>query len=104
MKILKYLAIIAFTGVLLYASTDLPNRGGAENRMNQEKSITGTDVPGYYYIKNAYKQTHTPNIVTVVLGDYRSTDTLGEEVVIFTAGIICFMLLRVQRDDEEASS
>jgi multicomponent Na+:H+ antiporter subunit B len=51
-----------------------------------------------YYIENALEQTSTPNIVTAVLADYRSYDTLGETTVIFTAGIVCIYLLRRTRD------
>lgn len=93
--------IIAFTSVLLFASMDLPYRGDPGNRMNQPTSMTDTPVPGHYYIEQAYEDTHTPNMVTVVLGDYRSIDTLGEQVVIFTAGMICFLLLRNVRKEEE---
>lgn len=68
--------------------------------MNRESSITGTEVPGNYYIQKAYHDAHTNNIVTVVLGDYRSIDTLGEQIVIFTAGMICFLLLRKHEEEE----
>lgn len=100
MKYLQLLVIIGFTVVLLYAAMDLPQRGDPDNRMNQEQSITNTEVAGHYYIERAYEDAHTPNMVTVVLGDYRSMDTLGEQVVIFTAGMICFLLLRRRRDEE----
>jgi multicomponent Na+:H+ antiporter subunit B len=40
-------------------------------------------------------------MVTVILADYRGFDTLGEEVVIFTAGIICFLLLRKRKISHE---
>ena len=36
-------------------------------------------------------------IVTAVLADFRSFDTLGETTVIFTAGIGIMMLLRQRR-------
>ncbi|MFH5830776.1 hydrogen gas-evolving membrane-bound hydrogenase subunit E [Halalkalibaculum sp. DA384] len=102
MKYLKLLLILTFTLVLVFAASDLPYRGNPDNQMNQETSITGTEVPGNYYIQEAYNDAHTPNIVTVILGDYRSIDTLGEQIVIFTAGLICFLLLRKrgQEDDE----
>lgn len=93
--------IIAFTLVLLFAASDLPYRGDADNQMNQEVSMTGTEVPGNYYIQEAYNDAHTPNIVTVILGDYRSIDTLGEQIVIFTAGLIVFLLLRNHREEGE---
>ena len=38
-----------------------------------------------------------PNIVTAVLASYRGYDTLGETVVIFTAGIGVLLLLRGRR-------
>ncbi len=101
MKYLKLLLIITFTSVLLYAASDLPLRGNPDNQMNRETSITGTEVPGNYYIREAYNDAHTPNIVTVVLGDYRSIDTLGEQIVIFTAGLICFLLLRKRGEDDD---
>lgn len=100
MKYLQLILIIAFTGVLLYAAMDLPQRGNPDNQMHRERSMTDTKVAGHYYIENAYEDAHTPNMVTVVLGDYRSMDTLGEQVVIFTAGMICFLLLRNRRDEE----
>lgn len=101
MKYLKLLLIIGFTGILLFAAMDLPYRGEADNQMNRERSMTDTPVPGHYYIEQAYEDAHTPNIVTVVLGDYRSIDTLGEQVVIFTAGMIGILLLRKRRPEEE---
>lgn len=93
--------ILGFTALLFSATMDLPYRGQANNQMNQETSVTGTKVPGHYYIQKAYKDAHTPNMVTVVLGDYRSIDTLGEQIVIFTAGIICFLLLRKHEEEEK---
>lgn len=104
-KYIQLVLIAAFVGILLFASMDLPYRGDTENQMNQPSSSTDTAVPGHYYIESAYEDAHTPNMVTVVLGDYRSIDTLGEQVVIFTAGMICFLILRNVRkkgeDDEE---
>jgi multicomponent Na+:H+ antiporter subunit B len=44
-------------------------------------------------------------VVTAVLASYRGFDTLGETVVIFTAGVGVIALLRRRRarDDEEES-
>jgi multicomponent Na+:H+ antiporter subunit B len=60
------------------------------------------------YIADSIKDTHVPNVVTSVLADYRSFDTLGETTVIFTAGIGVMLLLRKARrrgrpDDAETS-
>lgn len=87
----------AFAVLLIYAAADLPYRGDPDNRMHQEESMINTPVPGHYYIQEAYHDAHTPNIVTVVLGDYRSIDTFGEQVVIYTAGIITLLVLRRSR-------
>jgi multicomponent Na+:H+ antiporter subunit B len=100
LKAINLLILGAFGALLIYAAAGLPNRGDADALVNQEVSLVGTPVASSYYIKNAYKDTHTPNIVTAILADYRGFDTLGETVVIFAAGIICCLLLR--RDPRDA--
>jgi multicomponent Na+:H+ antiporter subunit B len=60
------------------------------------------------YLADSIKETNVPNVVTSVLADYRSFDTLGETTVIFTAGIGVMLLLRKarrrgRRDDGETS-
>jgi hypothetical protein len=97
LKALKILILVLFAGILIYASSDLPFRGDPDNLMHAEESITGTTVKGNYFIQNAYRDTRTPNMVTVVLGDYRSIDTFGEQVVIYTAGLITLLVLRRTR-------
>lgn len=101
MKIINFLCLLAFGALLIYASLGLPNRGDATAVLNQEKSLAGTQNASTYYIKNAYKDAHTPNIVSIILADYRSYDTLGEEVVIFTAGMVCYLLLRRKKNEED---
>ena len=86
---------------MIYASTGLPNRGDLDSVVNRDLSPSGTLNASSYYIRNAYKDTHTPNMVTAILADYRSYDTLGEETVILTAGLICFLLLRKKRKEED---
>jgi multicomponent Na+:H+ antiporter subunit B len=100
LKIINYSSLVLVGLLLIYASLGLPYRGDTEALVNKEISLIGTPVASSYYIQNAYKDTNTPNIVTSILGDYRSFDTLGEEVVIFTAGIICFLLLSRERKSE----
>jgi multicomponent Na+:H+ antiporter subunit B len=99
LKALKILVLVAFAGLMIYAASDLPFRGDSNNMMHAEQSVTGTTVIGNYFIQNAYRDAKTPNIVTVVLGDYRGIDTLGEQVVIFTAGMIALLVLRRTRKD-----
>lgn len=94
MKLFKATILILFAVVLIYASFDMPYRGDPDNLMHAEESVTGTEVMGSYFIQEAYNDAKTPNMVTVILGDYRSVDTLGEQVVIFTAGLITLLVLR----------
>jgi multicomponent Na+:H+ antiporter subunit B len=49
------------------------------------------------YLEKSIEETGVPNVVTSVLADYRSFDTLGETTVIFTAGIGVMLLLRGRR-------
>ena len=100
MKWLKLVALIAFAGCLIYGSTGLPLRGDQTAPPNQSNSASGSISAGNYFIRSAYKDAKTPNMVTVVLGDYRSLDTLGEQVVVFTAGLVCLLVLGQRRDDE----
>lgn len=94
MKALKLFTLVLFTGLMIYAATDLPNRADNNSAMHAETNANGGTVVGNYIIKNAYKDTKTPNIVTVVLGDYRGIDTFGEQLVIFTAGLVAVLVLR----------
>lgn len=101
MKVLKVLTLIAFGALLLYGATGLPNRGDYTAPFHLEESITGSVNAGVYYIQNAYKDAATPNMVTVILADYRALDTLGEQIVVLTAGLICFLLLRNMREKKD---
>ena len=46
------------------------------------------------YLEQGPKETGVPNVVTAVLASYRGYDTLGETVVVFTAGVGVIALLR----------
>jgi multicomponent Na+:H+ antiporter subunit B len=86
---LKIIALIAvaLTGALLaYSTVEMPDWGDAFSPANTHVSPR--------YIEKTLEETATPNAVTSVLADYRGFDTLGETTVIFTAGLVCIMLLR----------
>jgi len=53
-----------------------------------------------HYLERGLAETGVPNIVTAVLASYRGYDTLGETVVIFTAGAGVIALLRRRRGGE----
>lgn len=97
MKIANWFLLTAFGSLLIYASFGIPDRGDAGAVMHSLKSPAGSPGASAFYIRNAEKDAHTPNMVTVILADYRGYDTLGEETVILTAGLICFLLLRKKK-------
>ena len=45
------------------------------------------------YLEESGTLLHIPNVVTTVLASYRGFDTLGETIVVFTAGLGVLMLL-----------
>jgi len=51
------------------------------------------------YLAEGVRETGVPNIVTAVLASYRGYDTLGEVMVVFTAGAGIIALLRRSRKD-----
>lgn len=49
------------------------------------------------YVEQSENETDVPNVVTAVLASYRGYDTLGETMVVFTAGAGVITLLRRRR-------
>ncbi len=84
-------------GILFYTVSLLPPRGDLNSPVQQVENPVGTPVAGAYYIQHAYLDTKTPNMVCVVLADYRSTDTFGELIVVFAGTIGCIFILRRRR-------
>ncbi len=72
--------------LLMYGANGLPEFGDPASPASTHVSPV--------YLANSLKDTLTPNVVTSVLMDYRSFDTLIETAVIFTAGVACALLLR----------
>ena len=85
MRWFALLIICLFLAVMLYATIGLPDRGDPQAPASVHVSP--------FYIENSIEDTETPNIVTAVLADYRGYDTLGETIVIFTAGLACILIL-----------
>ncbi len=80
------LFVAGVTGaVLIWAVSGLPDFGSAE---------TPVQVLGPNYVERTISETGIPNAVTSVLASYRGFDTLGEAIVIFTAGIGVLLLLK----------
>ncbi len=87
-EVLPLLVALAAAAVLVWAADDLPPSGAADTPVHS----AGPD-----YIARSVPETGIPNVVTSVLASYRGYDTLGETVVIFTAGIAVLLLLRRPR-------
>ncbi len=65
-----------------------------------------TNAPSYnevvrHYLDNSGEETNVSNIVAAVLADYRSFDTLGETIVLFTAVVAVGSVLRSTKYDME---
>ncbi len=84
------LLLVGITGAALaYGTFDMPRFGSADSPANS--------YPHPSYVERTEEDIHIPNVVTAVLASYRGYDTLGETVVIFTAGISVLILLRGSR-------
>jgi multicomponent Na+:H+ antiporter subunit B len=89
--------IAGFFALMAFASTDLPDRGDP-----QAPAQTGVSTT---YLSNSLAETETPNVVTSLLADYRSQDTLGETLVILTAALAAaLVLMRRPEDDTPADA
>ena len=79
---------VVLTGALLiYGTLDMPHYGAADSPAQQHPELAR------HFIEKSGDETGVPNIVTSVLASYRGYDTLGETVVVFTAGIAVLSLL-----------
>lgn len=92
MKVFALLTVIIIGGLLIYGAEDFPKWGDPQQ--------PGSVHVSPRYIQGSYIETGTPNIVTAVVADYRGYDTMGETVVIFTAGVACILMLRGKKRSE----
>lgn len=83
---LPALLLVGATGAALaYGVSDLPPFGDAANPAQQHVAPR--------YLQESPGEIGVPNVVAAVLASYRGYDTLGEVVVIFTAGMGVLLLL-----------
>lgn len=80
-----WVPLVAATLLLFYGARDFPTVGDPNSPASTHVSPR--------YIEKAEEEAGAPNMVTAVLADYRSFDTLGETVVILTAGMACLMVM-----------
>jgi len=86
LKALAFVATLVTGAILLYGTMDFPAWG--------DPAAPAATHVSPHYIENAVKETHVPNVVTAVLGDYRGYDTMFETVVIYCAGLAVISVLR----------
>ncbi|MEX0852433.1 MAG: DUF4040 domain-containing protein [Bauldia sp.] len=90
------LFVAGVTGaVLIWAVSGQPPFGMA---------ATPVHLAGPDYVQRSVAETGIPNVVTSVLASYRGFDTLGETIVIFTAGIAVLLLLKRASRDGDGSN
>ncbi len=100
-RALPILVVMITGAALIYGTADLPPFGAPDTPVQIHVAPE--------YIERTPHEIGVPNIVTAVLASYRAFDTLGEVVVVFTAGIAVIFLLhsssgrRRKEDDEEGA-
>ncbi len=77
--------VLAMGAALFYATIDMPAFGDPQAPAN--------NYVGQEYVERTASEIPMPNIVTAVLASYRGFDTMGETMVIFTAGVAVLLLL-----------
>jgi len=85
--------VLVLGGLLVWGIRDLPPVGLADNPAHEHVAPR--------YLEQSGTEIGIPNVVTSVLASYRGFDTLGEVVVIFTAGLGVWLLLSGRRPEEE---
>ncbi len=82
---LPLVVVLLTGGVLVYGTLDMPTFGLPDTPV--QKGVGGS------YLERTPKEIDVPNVVTAVLASYRGYDTLGEVVVVFTAGLGVILLI-----------
>lgn len=95
MKTPGIIIVLLFGTLLIYSTQDFPPWGDPTEPASMHVSPR--------YIERTMAETSVPNVVTAVLADYRSYDTMFETIVIFSAGVACLFLLRIFRRSEPES-
>ena len=94
---MKFLHLVLTTVIgllLILGSLNMPDTG-------DPGSPPATHVSPRY-IESGFEETAVPNMVTAVLADYRSFDTLGEVTVIFAGAMAVLLILRSTREEDES--
>ena len=89
--------VTCLTGCLLfYTVLDMPMFGNEYSPANQSEVIDR-------YINHSKVEIGIPNVVTSILASYRGFDTLGESIVVFTAGLGIFIILGLAKTNNQSN-
>lgn len=86
LALLPIVTAAATGAILIWGTYDLPEFGKADVPINTHVAP--------FYLEQSIPLMGVPNVVTTILANFRSFDTLGETTVIFTAGLGIMLLLR----------
>ncbi|HCB52677.1 MAG: DUF4040 domain-containing protein [Paracoccaceae bacterium] len=95
-KFQSILVVVLAGGMLIWGMWDMPEFGVMQAPLHENTA------PGY--LDASKNHLMPPNVVTAVLADYRSFDTLGETTVIFTAGIGVLLILRGRKKPKKSKN
>ncbi len=84
-RLLPLLIVLATGAALIYGTWNMPVYGDPDAAVHRHLAPD--------FIAQTEEKIHIPNIVTAILASFRGYDTLGEVVVIFTAGVGVALLL-----------
>lgn len=84
-NLVALLICVVAGGLLIYAAMELPRVGDPTSPVQMHVAPR--------YLAESGEVLKIPNVVTTVLASYRGFDTLGETIVVFTAGLGVFLLL-----------
>ena len=84
-SVVPLLTVVATGLALVYGTLDMPLYGDSGAPVHQHVAP--------HYLQESRQEVGIPNVVTAVLASYRGFDTLGEVIVIFTAGVGVLVLL-----------
>lgn len=96
MRLLTLTFLAGLVALLVWASADLPDRADPNAPANVHLSPELTEM--------TESEVVIPNLVSAILADFRSYDTLGETFVIFTAGLAVVLVLQRSRRVREEES
>jgi multicomponent Na+:H+ antiporter subunit B len=89
---IDFRALGVSVALVLVLSTTL----GALPPIGAADSAVATDNVTNHYLDNAKKETQVKNAVTAVLAAFRGLDTLGEAVVVYSAGVGLLIVFRTE--------